>query len=220
MKALPEQAAIEVLRRIKAGVDVATLVNHVKDGDLLMQLSLVPEIRRLFEFPYIPGYPSYLFVPVNPYFDSRLYRAAFSRPTFHNGSSNWNEDTQVSAEYGQSLQNSLAHDPSSQHPTKEPNYPLEYQIPFHAAEMVEPIVEQITATGWTSVVSDNQLLRRLLYAYFFYPHIHSPFVHKDLFLQDMAAKRNRFCTPLLVNAVLACASVGAQSFNLYIWVFN
>jgi hypothetical protein len=210
LKALPEQETTEVLRRIKAGVDVATLVNHAKDGDLLIQLSLVPEIRRLFEFPYISGYPSYLFVPDNTYLNSWLYRAASSHPTSHDGLSDRTKDTRVSADDGRSLQNSIAHNPSSQHPKEEPKSPFEYQIPFHAAQMVEPIIEHITATGWTSVISDNQLLRRLLYAYFFYPQTHSPMVHKDLFLRDMAAKRNRFCTPLLVNAVLACASVGSR----------
>jgi hypothetical protein len=73
--------------------------------------------------------------------------------------------------------------------------------------MVEPIVETLTAARWTSVISDNQLLRQLLYAYFFSSHQSGPFVHKDLFFEDMASGRNRFCTPLLVNALLANASV-------------
>lgn len=213
MKAIPEQAAVEVFRRMKAGEDVTTLVNHVKDGDLLMQLSLVPEVRRRFEFPYVSGFPSYLFVPNNPYLDSWLYRAAFSRPTSRNRMLDWNR---ASADYGQRPQNLAAHDPSSQHSTEEPNYHIAYQIPFSAARMVEPIVEHITASKWTSVISDNQLLRQLLCAYFFYPRSCGPFVHKDLFFEDMAAGRNRFCTPLLVNAVLACGSVGSQSFNIYI----
>jgi hypothetical protein len=73
--------------------------------------------------------------------------------------------------------------------------------------MVEPLMEKLTAEPWTRVISDDRLFRRLLCSYFCYPHPCGPFVHKDLFLEDMAAGRTSFCSPLLVNAMLANACV-------------
>lgn len=47
---MPEEDAIEVFRRIRAGGDIGAILNHVKDGNLLMQFSLTPEIRRQYDF--------------------------------------------------------------------------------------------------------------------------------------------------------------------------
>ncbi|SCO86144.1 uncharacterized protein FRV6_10271 [Fusarium oxysporum] len=68
--------------------------------------------------------------------------------------------------------------------------------------------DKIRTTPWTRVISDNELLKRLICSYFQYPHPCGPVVQKDLFLQDMAAGQNRFCTPLLFNAML---SIGCES---------
>lgn len=212
LKTIPEQAAIEVLRRMRAGDDVATLSKLISDGDLLLQVSLVPEIRRLYEFPYVSGFPSHLFVPNNRYLDSWLYRSAFPHSTSRSGLSGRKINIPTS-DRSEPAQDSLAQGSENRHATDEFDYHIAYQVPYHSAQMVEPIVERITATKWTSIIIDNQLLRRLLRAYFFYPHPCGPFVHKDLFFEDMAAGRTRFCSPLLVHAMLAGATVGCRSRN-------
>lgn len=38
MRTLPEQDATELLLRVRAGEDIATIVKHVQDGNLLLQL--------------------------------------------------------------------------------------------------------------------------------------------------------------------------------------
>ena len=87
-----------------------------------------------------------------------------------------------------------------------------YQIPYHAVEMIEPRFSIAKADRWTSVISDDWVFRKMLEAYFLFDFQYVPFFHKDLFLDDMAAGRQNFCSSLLVNAILARASVRAASF--------
>lgn len=54
---------------------------------------------------------------------------------------------------------------------------------------------------------DNRLLWRLITASFFYDIPSIPFVHKNLFLEDMAAERTYFCSSRLINTMLASACV-------------
>jgi hypothetical protein len=39
--------SLDILRRIRSGASVESIVNHVKIGDLLVQLAAVPESKRL-----------------------------------------------------------------------------------------------------------------------------------------------------------------------------
>ncbi|KAF2647340.1 hypothetical protein K491DRAFT_772515 [Lophiostoma macrostomum CBS 122681] len=52
IKTLPEQQAVEVFHRVRAGADANAIVNNVKDGNLLLQLHLVPETRFRYELLY------------------------------------------------------------------------------------------------------------------------------------------------------------------------
>jgi len=63
---------------------------------------------------------------------------------------------------------------------------------------------------WTTVTSDAHLVEELLI--YFFEHIHSLFHWFDMFLfiADMNSRQTNFCTPLLVNAVLAAASATKQ----------
>jgi len=86
-------------------------------------------------------------------------------------------------------------------------YQPQYLKSYHGAQLVEPILDQVTPTGWTTVISDEMLFRHLLAAYMFFQYPSCPVFRKELFLQDMAQGRTRFCSQLLVNTVLACATV-------------
>lgn len=67
MKEASEEDAINLLRRIRAGADPEAVVKHVKDGNLLMQLSLAPEYRKRYDLPYRTEIPAYLLTPDNLY---------------------------------------------------------------------------------------------------------------------------------------------------------
>ena len=80
-------------------------------------------------------------------------------------------------------------------------------MPYHIAEMADTRIGMITARPWTQVISDDRLFRKLISSYFQFLHPCGPFVHTDLFLNDMVACRSDFCSPLLVNAMLIIGSV-------------
>jgi hypothetical protein len=60
---------------------------------------------------------------------------------------------------------------------------------------------------WTSVTSDDDLVRKLLGIYFQFEYPRNRFFAKEPFLDDLANGEMRFCSPLLVNAILANAAV-------------
>lgn len=151
------------------------LLNHIRAGDLLVQLSLVPESRRRYDFPFIKSFPAFLLTPDNGYLKSPMYQVP----------------------YGQS---------SSQNDNLD-GYQPQYLKPYHGAQLLEPLLEEVTPSGWTTVISNKALFRRLLTAYILFQYPSCPAFKKELFLQDLALGETRFCSPLLVNAVLACASV-------------
>lgn len=63
LRAMSEQESYEVLRHTRASVNPEAILNQVRDGNLLMQLSLVPERRRRYEFPYLHEMPTFLLQP-------------------------------------------------------------------------------------------------------------------------------------------------------------
>ncbi|KAH7147859.1 hypothetical protein DER46DRAFT_514185 [Fusarium sp. MPI-SDFR-AT-0072] len=97
----------------------------------------------------------------------------------------------------------------SQHQTSETNLPGHLAIlgseeqrslylkPFHAAQVFDPLLSDVKVSAWTSVS-----------------------FHKDLFLEDMAARRKDFCSSLLVNITLAYACVCYPNFTNRVEYWN
>lgn len=86
-----------------------------------------------------------------------------------------------------------------------------YLTPYHAAVLIDANIDQVTTDMWTNVITDNNLLRLLLEAYFLYGYPYLPAIQKDIFLKAMVDGDERFCTPLLANIVLASACVSLFS---------
>ena len=62
-----------------------------------------------------------------------------------------------------------------------------------------------TTEVWTTVTPDFNLVEHLMALYFCWYHPLYVLFSKELFLHDMAKGRNKYCSPLLVNALLAVA---------------
>lgn len=179
-------------------MDPEIVLRHFRDGDLLLQLSLVPERRYRYEFPYLREMPDFLLKAThrsNPYLDTLLYDYKLKNdPDLPN----------------QQLQaDDLANEGRST-----------YWIPYHAAELVEPLVESIKPSSWTLVCSDDVLMRQLLRTFFLSEYQSLPVLHKDYFLEDMAAGRHDCCSPLLVHAVFAWACVCMPDGTGFLYMAN
>ncbi|KAH7195460.1 hypothetical protein DER44DRAFT_830667 [Fusarium oxysporum] len=79
--------------------------------------------------------------------------------------------------------------------------------------MVEPRLDHIDARKWTCIIDDNSLLRKLLETYFMTEYTFYPAFQKNYFLEDMAAGRSKYCSSLLVHAVLASACHGYSKMS-------
>lgn len=182
------QDASDVLQKVRAGEEVAAIVQSFHVGDVLLQLRQQPPDRPRYEFPYRPEWPSFLLNEAASgfYLDSILYQTVV---------------TQAAA------RQSPPADPEA--PQSEINQM--YLFPYHSVTLVDPRLDSADVAQWTRVSSDNEMLRRLLKIYFVHEYPFHPFFHKDLFLNALSAgnqRSQRFCSSLLVNAVLAAAWVG------------
>lgn len=173
-------------------------MNSINDSNLLLQLHLVPETRLRYALPYSRDMPASLLVSGSPYLDSLMYEAASQRAL-----------------------HSQVHEPAATEPNHDvfpaeyasSEYQSEYVKPYRAAILIEPRLETVKPSEWTTVSKDDTFMRGLLAAYFKHEYYLWPFFQKDYFLEDMAKLRtdNRnppCCSALLVNVVLAYACVG------------
>ncbi|KAJ5805016.1 hypothetical protein N7474_010903 [Penicillium riverlandense] len=72
---------------------------------------------------------------------------------------------------------------------------------------------RVPAQPWTKVTDDSYLVSHLISLYLTWDHPCSQLIDQDVFLKHMKAKdlTSEFCTPLLVNSLLAMASVYSDS---------
>ena len=96
-----------------------------------------------------------------------------------------------------------------------PNFPL--TPPVQAAQLIDSRISKIRISHWTTITSDDQLAGSLLQTYLMYEHLTITAFKKDYFLDDMLAGRDQFCSPLLVNAVLAAAGVSYDTTRIAGW---
>ena len=68
-----------------------------------------------------------------------------------------------------------------------------------------PIRLNVSSESWTRVTRDAEFVGHLMGLYFCWQHPFYVLFSKECFLYDMARGRSKYCSPLLVNALLASA---------------
>jgi hypothetical protein len=177
-----DREAAAILQRIRRGEHPETVVRHVRDGDLLLQLAVAPETRYRYVFPLLPEIPAaVLGWKGNLYVDSVVFKktAALGSPTQRG----WEAEATLDERARM------------------------YLIPYHSVQLVESRIDGVRAGRWTSVTENDELVRTLLRTYVKLEHPNITIFPAECFLDDMAAGRERYCSSLLVNAVLASACV-------------
>ncbi|KAL7952129.1 hypothetical protein V8C42DRAFT_306225 [Trichoderma barbatum] len=186
---MPAKDSQSIFRLIRRGADINTVVRQIKEGSLLLQLSVAPETRRRYEFPFVATMPAALLISNNSYLRSLIYEAII-----------YDKNQQ---------QLSLAWEPSSR--TGSPQYV--YTQPYHSAEIVNTRLSAVDVSRWTTVTVDNELMRIMLHSYFLHEYTSYTIFQKDIFIQALTDGNKQFCSSLLVNALLAEASycyIGTQ----------
>ena len=166
---LPDKDAQSVLQRIRAGIDIATIVKHVKAGNLLLQMAVLPETRFRYAFLYRSEMPED-YVANNPYLDSLIYEASSLYSA--GGSPGQSRHTTASR---------IANLSSDE-------YQNLYLKPFHPAEVVDSRLSDVRISSWTSVCNDDVLMRDLISGWLRCEYHFTAAFQKGLFLEDMAAQ--------------------------------
>ncbi|KAG7119701.1 Nitrogen assimilation transcription factor nit-4 like protein [Verticillium longisporum] len=187
----PEADVATVVRRLREGADLDNLGMHIRDGDLLLQMAVRPDMTYIYTFPYAKNMPAALAQDSSiPYVKSLLC-----------------QNTVGLLEHPQNARE------------EEQDWQKVYRIPFHGVELVDPRIERIHGSRWTFITVADSITRRLVRLYFILQHPFYTFFQKNLFLEDLASGRERYCTPLLFNAVMAeaCHSYSAISERYRFW---
>ncbi|KAK0630112.1 hypothetical protein B0T17DRAFT_490691 [Bombardia bombarda] len=200
LQARPKEEAEEVFQRIRRGADAHSILRQVSHGDLLVQLALKPEARFRYEFPYSSEMPAFLCRQDNMYLASEMYACVLQPQPPHQHQGQQRQSQRRKTSWQQLLLTSEdSTDVSSD--TGQGRDP--YLKPYHGARVIHPLLETVKPSDWTKISSDDGLMRKLLHDYLLYEHGWFTMFHIDVFLQDMADRRNRFCSSLMVNLVLA-----------------
>ncbi|KAK0729242.1 hypothetical protein B0T21DRAFT_291956 [Apiosordaria backusii] len=187
LRSRPEKEAEEIFQRIRRGADATAILRHVNYGDMLVQLALVPETRFRYEFPYLPDMPVYLQRQDNPYLDSEVFDCALRGAV----------DPPQRQQRALPSVNEILESAPEAFDQRDP-----YLKPYSSAIVVDPWLDSLTPSNWTLVSNDDNFMRQVIHDYFLYDYDWFTFFHKDFFLQDMASDRPRYCSRLLVNAIL------------------
>lgn len=78
--------------------------------------------------------------------------------------------------------------------------------------LLDKRIDQVSASTWTDIPCENRRFSDLLRLYFIIEHPVWAFVEKDLFLDDLIAGREGFCSSLLMNSILCFAAVSGTTF--------
>ncbi|KAF5246727.1 hypothetical protein FANTH_6797 [Fusarium anthophilum] len=179
MREKPEDVGLAIYRRIRTGskLDVDAILSSIESGDLLMQLHLAPASEVRYPFPSRAALPDIFAKTKSAYTESLVLEA----PYF---------DSEAPQAFDARLISYL----------EAPKY-----MPYHSAKLVEPLLDNATISRWTSVCTDEPLLHSLMETYFLHIYSAFPFFHKECFLRCLSSGSHRFCSKLLVNAILAHA---------------
>ena len=134
LSVVPDQDAQRIFKEARSGADVETILRQVAHRDPRSQLSVAPETRYRYDFPYISKMPAGLVTDDSPYLRSFVHEAAATYT--------------VSKHYIDLLQPST---PSLQR-IKDVDYSAAYQKPFSCC-----------SRGGTSTFSNSNIVldRRL-----------------------------------------------------------
>lgn len=88
------------------------------------------------------------------------------------------------------------------------------EAPLHTGRDGFSDVRLQTLANWTSVSKDSQFLALLMNLWYKWDYTYYHFLDWDIFLDDLSSGATDFCSELLVNAILACASVSSSGFHI------
>lgn len=185
LKTKSEPEAIEILRRVRSSEDLSSVLSLIRDGDLLLQ--------------------------------GRLYRGSAKGPTQTRPVINFGTAEEYA--YTQLLLEKMCQDgslPDFRFAESETPKRSRRRLFPSLTDLLEPTRDvppiRVPAKPWTNVTDDDYLVSHLISMYFTWEHPAICYLDKTAFLVDMTSGNpswtTKYCSPLLVNAILEAACVG------------
>jgi hypothetical protein len=187
-----EADAAAIFQSMRQGVPLNVVLQNLQTANLLMQLQVGPEKHFHYSFPYRTAMPEFLFQGPNPYVQSAMYDAAVMvrSPGYEPASGSRGPGSGAI--------------PPNLHAVK---FRPQYLRPYFSATLADRRLSIVEPSKWTSVSTDDNMMRRLLELYLLHEFHWMSCFQKDIFLDDMVSGSTNFCSSLLVNAILAQACV-------------
>jgi len=182
LRTRPASETTFVLSLLQEGIDAEDILRQISEGDLLLQMHLRPETNFRFEFPWRAEMPSYIRGSQNPYLAAPIHGASYAPET----------------EFQIARRNAAI---TSQ-----------YLMPLSAARVMDARLESIRPSLYTNVSKNDKVMRALLHDFILYGYDWACVLQLNDFLDDMLAHRHDFCSPLLVNVVLAYSTHCSNAF--------
>lgn len=199
LRTRPEPESLSIFHRIRAGESHDSILQSVHHGDLLLQLSLTSgATARTNADPddLTNGHPTTD--------GSRPSSSRSELPSPHAYSPAGRPSSSVASTRAHTSQDPGAASAARRHSSATPRFDQLFDR-YQGCEIVEPMLDEVQPSQWTTVTDDNEVMRSLLSLFFQGEYRWGSIFHKDHFLQDMASGEQAHCSPLLVNTVLACA---------------
>ncbi|KAK4983665.1 hypothetical protein LTR50_007094 [Elasticomyces elasticus] len=218
----PESEASVILKQIRSGDDIDTVLTLISDGDLLFRP------RRTTAGQFQAG----LNMLDNPVAGSSSHVTQSSTTRDHaqanlSDGHDMNEfsprkraarEAPMLPAYGDSPQLSSSYrSPSASHTPYglvDTRSFVASPAQLEARASYERPEFNVEAQLWTSVIRDNALMSHLLTVYFTYSHKFFCWFEKESFIEDLLQGGTDFCSPLLVNAVLALACISSHLLDV------
>jgi hypothetical protein len=147
LTSLPEAEAQHVLWRLRSGTPADTIYNQVTAGNALVELAVKPESWLRHELLYQAEMPKH-YIHNNPYLDTVIYQDTSLYP----------RNSNMSYLSSSAMRNAIASVGGSIHEAA-------YLMPFHAAHVVHPLLNEAKPSLWTVVCKDDVLMRNILGAW-------------------------------------------------------
>lgn len=218
LRSRPRPEADEILNRLRASpsAQVSALLSFIKEGDLLAE-GFARAGQSYDVNLYRTSYPAQAELAAqypNVYsFELPQWRttrhdfiSAVLYETFGDGAESiWGAE-QAASDSSESPSLTL---PTSQSSPTQDHEAVRSSPMVDFARVPDGRIEQATCRPWTKVIHNDELFHRLLSIYFTWLHPSFCLFDQSLFLDDLITNDtdSRFCSPILVNAILSLAYV-------------
>ncbi|KAF2113856.1 hypothetical protein BDV96DRAFT_118510 [Lophiotrema nucula] len=207
----PEQEALEILRRIRSNppdtspaLRIQELADFVRHGDLLIQPPYSTPPQNQQEHLTLP--PLRLALDSSSS-DDNSFPGTLS--SFTNGVLSIGAEGPTTQRRRHASDADVSARSESQGPLPRPtSISIDAIIHDNSTSCTSESADSRldAARYWTSVTSDRNIIVSLMTAWHTWEYKYFHFLDWDIFLEDLVARRNDFCSDLLVNALLASAS--------------